>query len=286
MATEFSVIVDDFVEELRSLDQIVSLTQDSKYLPKTRISSMHAVTLLLAANFEEFIRQMAKQCAISVVQRANDVSEIPDLLMETAWKRTLDQLVREKFSPPKKQSIVASAQRAKPKIDAMFAFVSGDRTQDIYDQLIHNENNMRPREINGMFKIAGFSDICRAICKQNEIKLILSKENEDSAHGEFMSAVDAFFNRRNEIAHSINSASSVGPDQMRRDIRLFEALARDLCVTLEESLVITITSSTLSVETNATPTLRQQQSRHDTGWQTLAGWRWFSDTIGKFFSKP
>ena len=84
MATAFSVIVDAFDEELTSLHQLVKIGRSAS--AKARIATIHATTLLLAAMFEEFIRESARECTIQVVDKAGSVSDLPDALLETAWK--------------------------------------------------------------------------------------------------------------------------------------------------------------------------------------------------------
>lgn len=51
--------------------------------------------------------------------------------------------------------------------------------------------------------------------------------------GELIAALEKFLERRNEIAHSLNSASSSAPEEMLRDVKMFAAFAKDLCSTLE-----------------------------------------------------
>lgn len=237
MSTVFSVIVDDFDGALIPLREIVQGGQAAGASAKARVASVHAATLLLAATFEEFVREMAKEYAVQVVTKASSVSDLPDALLETAWRRTFDKFARNKTAGrSKREALEISAAQARPTIEALCAFIEGDIGQNIFDHLIHNENNMRAGEINGLFKVSGLSNVCAEACRQTELKAFFETDDEGKAHGELLSAVDVFFERRNEIAHSLNSVSSSAPEEILRDIEMFGAFSKDLCSTLEAGI--------------------------------------------------
>lgn len=244
MATAFSVIVDAFDEELASLHQLVKIGRSPSASAKTRIATIHATTLLLAAMFEEFIRESAREYTIQVVDKAGSVSDLPDALLNTAWKRTFEEVARSKPDDglSKIKGLEMSAMRARPKIDALFAFIKGDITQqgnikqNIVAHLIHNENNMRAGEINKLFKVSGLSNICLQICKQQSLKTFFNENDDGKTHGELLTALKRFFNRRNDIAHSLNSASSSAPEEVFGDIKMFAAFSKDLGATLEAAV--------------------------------------------------
>jgi len=233
MSSAFSVIVEDFSSRLESVSEIVVTATNKTALPKLRVASIHAATLLLAATFEEFVREMARESAVHIVRKAKRVSDLPEKLLDTAWKRTLDGIMYKKHAAQsKKESLEISIKLARPKMEALFAFIEGDLNQDIFDNLIHNENNMRANEINSLFKVSGFKNACVEVCKRAELKNFFGAEDEGQTHGALLAALEDFFNRRNEIAHSLNSASSSGPEQIQRDIDLFRAFSRDLGSTI------------------------------------------------------
>ena len=234
MSTPFSVIVDDFESALTPLQEIVKGGQSNSSSPKARVASVRAATLLLAATFEEFIREMAKELAIQVVKGANCVADLPDALLETAWRRTFELFARRsRTGHSRTRQLEELAKQARPKVYALCAFIEGDISQNIFDNLIHNENNMRAAEINRLFKVGGFENACRNACKQEELKSFFETMDDGRAHGELLDALNGFFRRRNEIAHSLNTASSSAPETLIRDMELFRAFSKDLCTALE-----------------------------------------------------
>ena len=237
MSTPFSVIVDDFHNALVPLREIVNGGQGKASSARARVASVHAATLLLAATFEEFVREMAREYAVQVVTKASSVSDLPDALLDTAWRRTFDKFARSKLAGrPKREALEIFAKQARPAIDALCTFIEGDISQNIFDHLIHNENNMRAGEINGLFKVGGLPNVCAQACKQAELKSFFETDDDGKAHGELLKALEGFFERRNEIAHSLNSASSSAPEEILRDVEMFGAFSRDLCKILEAKI--------------------------------------------------
>jgi hypothetical protein len=232
--TVFSVIKDDFLEELGSIGALVNAFDQPGSDPKTRVASVNSSVLLLAATFEEFIREMAKEYARWVVSKAENVEALPSKLTETAWKRTLEGLARTRLRISGTSALESVSRTSRTKFDAVCGFISGDLTQEVFDDLIHNENNMRAGELNSMFKVSGLSNICARICTRDEIQHFFSESEAGIAHGLFINQNDEFFERRNAIAHSLNAGSSVAPDQVRTDITFFTATGLSLCALLEE----------------------------------------------------
>ena len=234
MASPFSVIVDDFDEELTSLGVLVQIGQGTAVSARTRVASIHATTLMLAAAFEEFIRQMAREHAVQIVRSAGSIAALPDSILQTAWRRTLTALARADGSKrPKREVLRVSAREGRPKIDALCAFLEGDIGRNIFDHLIHNENNMWPGEINRMFKVSGLRNVCRQLCGHASLKGFFDQEDDGQTHGDLVTALENFIKRRNEIAHSLNSGISSAPEEVFRTIGMFRAFAKDLGATLE-----------------------------------------------------
>src|SRR6185437_6619578 len=123
-------------------------------------------------------------------------------LASLAWRRTMENLARiqlnsksEGFS---RESIFSSAQM---KFSVTYEFCRGDLSQDIYQDLIHNQNNMRPQELNSLFKISGLSNICMVVSDYEDLKLYFGNEDKFVIHQKITEALEDFFDRRNKIAH-------------------------------------------------------------------------------------
>lgn len=171
MASVFDVISDDFLSDLQAISDLVSLVENGGGSSKSRVASINSATLLLAATFEEFIREMGRQYARELVQLTPDPNNLPRKLSATAWKRTLEELARAKVDTGGTPLPLAQiAANARSSFEAVCKFLEGDSTQDIYSTLVHNENNMRPNQINAVFTISDLGNVCEKISEQPFLK--------------------------------------------------------------------------------------------------------------------
>lgn len=234
-STPFAVILEEFHEELAALSILVEASANPALSrPRARIAGANAATLLLAATFEEFVREVARAYARSVVETCASHERLPPKLASVAWRRTMEALARlrldrkeEAFS---RDSMFADAMT---RFTVTYEFCRGDLTQDIYDDLIHNENNMRPQEINSLFTVSGFHNVCRAACAHPAFMALLGDVETGKAHGQFVELLEDFFERRNQVAHSIRSMKSSGPEQISKDIEFLKKFGEALCAALE-----------------------------------------------------
>ena len=89
------------------------------------------------------------------------------------------------------------------------------------------------RPISGNFGVAGLSDVCRLACGRNPLVEHLGEDEEGKTHGYLVNRIEGFFNRRNRIAHALNSGASSSPEDIGQDIDIFRALGQSLCEILE-----------------------------------------------------
>ena len=229
MGTVFSFITEEFGSDLDAIRSLVNAFDDPQTgNPKTRIAAVNSSTLLLAATFEEFVREMARAYAKGVVASIESVEKLPPRLAGRAWRRTMETLARVQIDTR------AKILDAQARFNAVSEFCGGDLKQDIYGELIHNENNMRPGEINSLFKVSGLGDICLKIVVKQHLLKIFDETMPGKAHGRLLETLEEFFERRNRIAHSLDPAQSSGPDQVLKDINMFSAFGKALCETLED----------------------------------------------------
>lgn len=232
MTSSSALIVEDFIEEIDAIRSLVDTFNDSKYPPKTRIAAANSATLLLAATFEEFVREMARDYAKAVVNGASSFEKLPKNLASTAWKRTMDGLGKIKFNSNDKGNDIFGISLA--KFSVIYEFCKGDLSKDIYRELIHNESNMHPGQINALFKVSGLSDVCELCSHKQSILDIFGEEEHGKAHGKILSGMNDFFERRNDIAHALNAGQSNSPDQIQTDIGMLMSFAHALCEVLED----------------------------------------------------
>lgn len=244
MADEFALITEEFMDDLSAIRLLVRAFDDpQKGTPKTRIAAANSATLLLAATFEEFIREMALSSARMVIGSSDKFEDLPRNLAPTAWRRTLETLARVDVSGSNSdRSSDTALLQAMTRFRAVYEFCNGDLSQDIYADLIHNENNMRPQEINTLFKLSDVTDICSKISDKAPLMANFGENEVGKTHGRLLKYLNEFFHRRNDIAHSFRLVRSSGPDQILKDVDVFEAIGKSLSETLQSTLYRTVTS--------------------------------------------
>lgn len=235
MGADYLLITEEFVGDLDAIRSLVEAFSDPHSSePKARIAAANSATLLLAATFEEFIREMARAHARAVVAKTESFEKLPRKLASTAWQRTLVALARIQIG---NATLTFSAESefsdALTRFNAVYEFCKGDLSQDIYGDLIHNENNMRPQEINSLFKVSDLGDVCSKLADKKPLLDNFGESEASKTHGRLLESLNDFFERRNGIAHSLNPARSSGPDQILKDIDMFDAFGKSLCETLD-----------------------------------------------------
>ena len=224
----YEVILEEFSEELNAMRVLVDAFDNPSRPRRVRLASANSTVLLLAATYEEFVRQMAAEYAKMVVTQAGRLSDVPAVLVETAWRRTLDGAAKINLKQGADFKIDSHLKEAHAKVRAVTDFVEGDIAQDIYSSLSQNDNNMRPREMNNMFKRSGLSNVCQKISGNSELLNYFGEEDASVAHGHLVARLEGFFDLRNQVAHALNPGSTVSPDTIRGEICLLEVTGRSL----------------------------------------------------------
>ena len=232
MASSFELTVEDFVEDIEAIRALVVTFADGKYQPKSRIAAANSATLLVAATFEEFVREMAREFAKAVVIGASSFDKLPSNLASTAWKRTMDGLGKVKFGTQGKASDIFGIAQA--KFSVIYDFCKGDLSKDIYRELIHNESNMHPGQINALFKVSGLKDVCELCSHKQGLLDMFGEAEPGKAHGKILVGINDFFERRNDIAHALNAGQSNSPEQIQTDIDLLISFGHALREVLED----------------------------------------------------
>lgn len=236
MPTVFELIREDFKSELDAIRLLVTTFDVLGRPPKARVAAANSATLLVAATFEEYIRQSAREYARLVVANTSSFVDLPKSLATTAWRRSMERLAKVRFDvedQPARNTLLLTVGTT---FSAVHEFVRGDLTKDIYGDLIHNENNMRPNELNAMFKVSGLGDVCLKLCAMQTIKDHFEETEQGKTHGKLLTALEEFMERRNNIAHALNPGSSTGPDQIIKDLDMLEALSTSLYQTLDAQM--------------------------------------------------
>lgn len=234
MATEFELIFDDFSTELDALLEMAGAPSSvtSSFTPKARVAAGNGATLLLAALFEEFIRQQIKAAYVEKARNASNISAFPTKITSTVWRRSLEMLARKPFD-----DVISSASEIGTQITAILAFcLRNEIRQEMANTLAHNDTNMRPAQMNALFNTIGFANIAVKACEDVDLIGFLGSGTAGKANADFAAKLEDFFRRRNDIAHAVQLGTSSGPNELANDIGLFRAFGRALAAAIQAEL--------------------------------------------------
>jgi hypothetical protein len=240
MLTEFDVIFSDFAGELDALAEMARTPPDlgpGAPTPRARIAAGNGATLLLAATFEEYVRQQVRAVFREKSKHAKDMKDFPVKIAATVWRRSLESLARTPF-----EEVEADGRKTDARLAATLSFcLKKDITADVGEVLSRNDTNMRLQELGRLFNQIGVKEVIAKCCEDPDILEYLGADSAGKANALLETRFKEFFRRRNEIAHAIQLGSSSGPTELLNDIEMFRIFARALS-TVVQAMAFTVVS--------------------------------------------
>lgn len=242
MTTDFRATADEFIQSLGTIREFVSSFDSGGATPNVRVAAVNSAILLMAAAFEEFIKEMATLSVRHTVQTSKAISDIPSSVLRTAWRRTFSAI--SDLSIPQStdiKGIMNAVNGAEARCKTLLAFLRGDVTQEIYEGLVDNDSAMRVKQINSLFGISDIKNVCKVTSQNQRIIDHFNAENADQGSADLNNFLDQFIDQRNEIAHRLNSATSLASKDVRDHIDTFCVFANSLCEMLENKHGVQVT---------------------------------------------
>lgn len=224
MPTAIEAITDDFRRELATIRDLLNVI--SQLPPETarrtgvRLASANASMLLLAASFEEYVREAAKDHAEYLIQNAT-AAGLPPALLGAIWERALFLLRGQKFG---KQGF--DQEGAISQLTALRSFCLELRPDRRVAAMIgYNANNMTVKEFNDVFKRLGLDDYLAQLSISQHLADLTKSESAVETRDRLAATWKDFYEERNQIAHSIGAYNTTGVGDIIRYIAMFEAVA-------------------------------------------------------------
>lgn len=225
MRAEYQFILDDFEREVSAIIELANATRiGSPFSSRARITLANSLTLVLASVFEECVRQLVRVAWAERIKASQDASKFPAKLRAKLWRSSFERLARQPFSDAD-----VNARIARDRIQNLTKFcLDGDINVPLEHDISHNENNMRPGQINDLFNRIGVKNIFESGCNFPELIEYFGCQTAGQAVEKLRAEIEDFFARRNNIAHAIVFGSSDGADTIDQDIEVFRLTARVL----------------------------------------------------------
>jgi len=231
--SERKLILEEFQEDISIIGHFVSSPSFSAGSTRVRVAAANSAVLLLSATFEEFIREIASSKAKDIALTALSLENLPKLFLTIAWKKTLESTSKIKFDDKENlKNIEDTILPVESQFLDFFNYLRGDFNKEITTGMIKNQGNMRPKEINAIFKICGYDDICKIISSEDTIKEHFGESDDGKVHGYVVKKMNEFIDVRNAITHSLKRANSPSPLQISQYIDFLSVFSKSVCVTV------------------------------------------------------
>lgn len=201
--------------------------------PETRNTTNAMSLVLLAASFEEFIREEVGQCADLLMMKYGALA-IPIQLRIRAryWEILLNRLsmssnILTKTKP--KALDAALIAKAKALIDSGRGFVmDGNATLLDRDNFFHSRSNFRPGIVNEIVGRVGIDDIIASAAATAKIKNHFGVTKKADSAERLVAKLEEFYSLRNTIVHSLSDVAGVGVDTALDYITVMELTAEGI----------------------------------------------------------
>jgi hypothetical protein len=224
MTSGFDLIADDFRRELNTIKELLRTCHGDTGTPTVavpvRIASSNASMLLLGASYEEFIRELVREYAAALIHGEPPLQQLPSEFLAAVWDRSTYILRGSKFGkagfdPIAVRQVIAELQGL---------CLEGNRPAARAETVAFNENNMRPTELNTVFKRVGVSDFLQLVGSRNELIAFFGSPDGNVSHGKTIDLLNEFYDKRNDVAHAIGSLRVTGVSDLARFIDFFNCL--------------------------------------------------------------
>lgn len=189
--------------------------------------------VFLASSFEEFVREEFLQCAAVVASRYRHFPEDMRHSVRSAyWLSCLDSLRRfgnvASGKRHKRLDTVAIG-KVKVLVDSVRGFVVEDDAWAMDPRVaIQHMNNFRPAVVDEIAKRFGISSLVEEAADSSELKALFGVGKRQDSAAMLRSRLNDFYERRNEIVHSLNSAAGYAVDIVFTQIELMEKFSESI----------------------------------------------------------
>jgi hypothetical protein len=201
-------------------------------LPAGSQNTMAASALvLLAAHFEEYIRQQVEEFARSaVVEYSFMEAEHQEKWLDNYWRAGSARLnrIRPKGDP-------AWATGAQTLLLSLLEYpVRQNNTSFLADMLAEHENNMRWDTISEITARVGVQKLSDKLFKSSSLKAELGNPKKDIFTSALRARLNEFYAMRNGIVHSISQNTGIGPTIFTSWILFFRNFTKSFAIAMDE----------------------------------------------------
>ena len=166
-----------------------------------------AAIVLLAAHFEEYVRQQVQEYATHMVLEYEHLTEVErEKFTDAYWRGGTGRLSR--IRPKGDPLWMGGAER---NLRSLIAFpIAGNTTEFSAPLLSEHENNMRWDTIAELAGRIGLRKLGEAMFGHMDLRTNVGAGNKNDFEQALQRRLNEFYHRRNEIVHSIAQTAGIG----------------------------------------------------------------------------
>ena len=189
-----------------------------------------AAVVLLAAHFEEYVRQQIEEYAKAVVASYEYLpDDFKQKLIENYWKSGTAKLerIRPKVSP-------LWSNIARPLLTSLVEFPINENTLHFEaSYLCHHEQNMRWDTLSALCSRVGIKSLKDQLFKHQGLRRLIGTASKNEFGNNVERRVNEFYELRNGIVHSISQNTGVGSTIFRSWSEFFRVFTTAFAGSLE-----------------------------------------------------
>ncbi len=249
--------LEDFYERTRQIRAIVSAIEAAGKQKSTLTTNRRDVDLsiiglstgntvnamsivFLASSFEEFIREEIGQCADYLSHRYSTLSQqMRYTIRASYWSGCLERLQQNKSIMTKGKAKVPDAtvmSKVRSIVESARGFVVDDDASHI-DRTIfcQQSHNFRPHIVDQIGSRIGINNLVDSAADSTKLRSYFGVTKKSEVSTNLRSKLDEFYERRNDIVHSLTGTTGYAVDVVIDYIELFELTAESIQFTLAKA---------------------------------------------------
>jgi hypothetical protein len=194
-----------------------------------------AAVVLLAAHFEEYVRQQVEEYATAMVSEYMHLTDdFRDRLVDVYWRAGSGRLNRIR---PRGNPLWASS--AGPLLRALLGYpIEENLSEFIADVISEHENNMRWETITELTGRIGIRKLSDLMFKSSNLKKEMGNLRRDEFALNLRKRLNDFYTTRNGIVHLITQNIGIGATVFRSWAEFFRVFATAFATALAESFTL------------------------------------------------
>ena len=244
MTADLDGPLDDFKDRLGEIKLTLALVESankkkgalSTTRPGVDINSISAVTgnvtsamslIFLASSFEEFVREEVGECGKYLSQKYSSLSDQDRHNVRNSYWSVCSSkagFIRGVLTKTKPKAIdIISIAKLKSILDGASGFVVLDDPSLMDGSILgHHRNNYKSHVFDEVAARIGVKSLIENAAEIGRVKSYFGVSTKSDAGRLLKAKLDSFYDKRNEIVHSLNTASGYGVDTLYDYIEMFD----------------------------------------------------------------